>query len=1045
MAEAFVRTPDGQVLSGPEEDLGQFLATTPGAQRIEQAQANELIRTAPMRAEARTGTAQALQAVAGFTRGALFGLPVEETIERAGAGVMGYLRGGAEEAKRAQAEAAERLRIRAEENAATDIAAEMAGFGASAIATGSTTAGARALATGARVTQAAGNIGARAATAAASKTAGTAFARALESRVGQSIARGMTEGAGLAVAGGMREVATDEQLSAEYVASHITDGSLFRSIAERAGTGALIGGPLAGAFTGLGIAARAAADRVGAGTVGGLVGSIGGAAVAGAPGAVIGGAAGATLGKRLAQAGAAAEEIGATEAAKAAQTIADEARVGAARPAPGSTITPEEAARLRNVPTGVDGMVAQLDELMARAPAADAPLAEREAFLAELQRLEDAQARATVRGTLTSEQELLEKARAIRDPNSKAGQLLRKQLTDAERNIDRVTREVVPDLDAFLTGTRAGQLVSSGSAKLQTFAKYAAEDAVDAAAAKAAALEEITRLQGVMDRAGAEVGIDQAKNALAKLTKRLEQEYQRIGQIAESPAAAGEVAFHLDNLKREIGAIASAGFGMRRSAADQVIEGMLRDEAYNGTRALLESADVFGSQISTAQELVNDGWTKYLTNFKGFKTFTSQADRDIADPFMQATRANPRALSSLVQNVTSVESQLEARIFQETVRDGVTLMERQLRFYEPGAQRARMEAGIAAGRRILRGIEEAAGHIDAREAAKLASGEALDALMAQGASAIPLIGKAVEHFADVQKRILMMSATERLVRNYESQLQSAVSKFVGGLEGRGAAVARTAELLPLEVALRREGRAVPPAPTEPPAKVTRTSLGQERADEAQVLRQMATVAAASQPQRTQALVAQAVTPMASRYDDRLAVTTANAMARAIAFLGTKVPPAVRVNQDDAQPQFERPRLSDVELARWRTYVQTVKEPLSVVDDLAAGTVSREQAETLRVVYPAIYSQIQTRILEALRTSKRPIAFQQRVQLFQLFGAAVDPALSPAVVAAVQQTYTPAARAQSRAYSTRGPGGYAGTFGAGLRLPTEERAAKDRLR
>lgn len=1040
MATAYVRTPAGKVFSGPEEDLGAFLAATPGAERVDEAAAQELVRTAPLREAARTPSAQALQATAGALRGALFGIPVEETIERAGAGVAGFVTGGLEGAKQAQAEAAERMRIRAEENAGIDMAAEAAGFGASMLAAGPFAAagkGAQALGFGARTTQAVGNFGVRAAQAAARRTGLQAVERAAQSRIGEAIARGVAEGAAIGVSGAARELATDKDLNlgAEYIASHVADGSLFRAVGERALGGAAVGGGLGLAFTSLGIGARALAERVGAGTVGAGVGAIAGAAVGGIPGAAVGAGLGSKLGN-LARAGATLERIGAEDAAKAAERAQADAAAAATAPAPGSSLTAEEIARYTQAPASVEDMLAQREELLARAPGPGAPLAEREAFLEALQNLDNAQANATVRATVSSEAELLEKARAIRDPNSQAGQVIRKQLTDAEAGQERAAKAVVADLTTFLEGARGSHAASTGQAKLATFAKYAAEDAVDGATAKAAALAEIERIQGALARASEEVGVDQAKNAIAKLEKRLEQEYERISSLAETPEGAGQAAWHLDNLKREVGTVAKNGFGARASTGDKAVERLLRDEAYEGTRRMLEAPDVWGTQIAAAQSGLNERWTRYLTNWQTFKAFTTQADRDIIDPWVAATQANPKAVPGLVRDIITTERQLDARVMRETVAAGVELMETQRRFYAPGTQAARVEAGIKAGKRILRTLDEAVGYAEAKEAARIASGDALDALIQQGAAAIPLVGKAVEHFADVQKRVLLMSSTEKLVRTYEQRLQAAALKFVSGAEARGPAVASVLEATAAKTATR-DGRQVPPPPTPTPRKPPKSAVVGPKLDEEQALRQMATVATAADPQRTQALVANAVTPMASRYDDRIAVTTANAMARAIAFLGTKVPPSVRADASAAQPQFERPRLSDAELAKWRAYVETVRDPLSVVDDLAAGSVTTEQAETLRVVYPAIYTQMQTRIFEALRTSRRPLAFAQRIRLFDLFGVVADPTLAPAVTRAVQASFAPVAQGPSQAYRGR-PGGYAATFGASVGLEPKTR-------
>ena len=158
-------------------------------------------------------------------------------------------------------------------------------------------------------------------------------------------------------------------------------------------------------------------------------------------------------------------------------------------------------------------------------------------------------------------------------------------------------------------------------------------------------------------------------------------------------------------------------------------------------------------------------------------------------------------------------------------------------------------------------------------------------------------------------------------------------------------------------------------------------------------------------------------------DPRLATTVANASARAMAFLYAKRPPTFQ--SDTLQPGLVNRQLSDGQLASWRAYTATAAQPLSVLDDLNKNTVRREQVETLRALYPAIYSSIQAKIMDALHDSRAEISYPQRVLLFQMFGAATDPSLVPAAVATIQQSFAPAQAPSPR------PGNVRGSFAEGL--------------
>jgi hypothetical protein len=95
-------------------------------------------------------------------------------------------------------------------------------------------------------------------------------------------------------------------------------------------------------------------------------------------------------------------------------------------------------------------------------------------------------------------------------------------------------------------------------------------------------------------------------------------------------------------------------------------------------------------------------------------------------------------------------------------------------------------------------------------------------------------------------------------------------------------------------------------------------------------------------------------------------------------------------------------------------------------------------ETLRALYPALYSSIQSRLLDELHSTKAQISFAQRVLLFQLFGAATDPSLKPQSIAAIQASYKPAQPAPSGA-SRATPGNVRGSFAADFRIDAKSPA------
>ena len=161
----------------------------------------------------------------------------------------------------------------------------------------------------------------------------------------------------------------------------------------------------------------------------------------------------------------------------------------------------------------------------------------------------------------------------------------------------------------------------------------------------------------------------------------------------------------------------------------------------------------------------------------------------------------------------------------------------------------------------------------------------------------------------------------------------------------------------------------------------------------------------------------------------------------MAFLYAKRPPTFE--SDTLQPELVSRQLSDGQLATWRAYATTAAQPLSVLDDLNRGTVRREQVETLRALYPAMYSSIQAKIMDQLHDSRAQISYGQRVLLYQMFGATTDPSLRPASIAAVQASFQPAQAAPTGAPRAT-PGRVRGSFAADVRTSAESLAAQGKI-
>jgi hypothetical protein len=96
--------------------------------------------------------------------------------------------------------------------------------------------------------------------------------------------------------------------------------------------------------------------------------------------------------------------------------------------------------------------------------------------------------------------------------------------------------------------------------------------------------------------------------------------------------------------------------------------------------------------------------------------------------------------------------------------------------------------------------------------------------------------------------------------------------------------------------------------------------------------------------------------------------------------------------------------SDIEMRTWARRVAGVEDPHGIVERLASGEVTPEDAETMRAVYPEMYADIQHQIMSQLGELRAKLPFQRRLAMSIFSGVPVDPCLDPRVLAALQGTF-----------------------------------------
>jgi hypothetical protein len=126
---------------------------------------------------------------------------------------------------------------------------------------------------------------------------------------------------------------------------------------------------------------------------------------------------------------------------------------------------------------------------------------------------------------------------------------------------------------------------------------------------------------------------------------------------------------------------------------------------------------------------------------------------------------------------------------------------------------------------------------------------------------------------------------------------------------------------------------------------------------------------------------------------------------ALEFLASKVP-QTRAPSLGAK-QFDREYMpSSLELAKFERYVETVENPMSVVDDLQAGTLTREQVEALKYVFPNMYGQMQEMALAETAKPDTKLSYNQKIQLGILLDVPTDASLAPRSIQQLQASFQP---------------------------------------
>lgn len=93
--------------------------------------------------------------------------------------------------------------------------------------------------------------------------------------------------------------------------------------------------------------------------------------------------------------------------------------------------------------------------------------------------------------------------------------------------------------------------------------------------------------------------------------------------------------------------------------------------------------------------------------------------------------------------------------------------------------------------------------------------------------------------------------------------------------------------------------------------------------------------------------------------------------------------------------------SDMEISRFLRYVDASDNPMSVLTNIEKGSVSQEEVEALKIIYPDVYKGLQNSVLDAIINAKVKPTYQQKLNLGTLFDIPTDYSLRPEFIALMQ--------------------------------------------
>jgi hypothetical protein len=105
------------------------------------------------------------------------------------------------------------------------------------------------------------------------------------------------------------------------------------------------------------------------------------------------------------------------------------------------------------------------------------------------------------------------------------------------------------------------------------------------------------------------------------------------------------------------------------------------------------------------------------------------------------------------------------------------------------------------------------------------------------------------------------------------------------------------------------------------------------------------------------------------------------------------------------------RPSRYEVAKWARVVRAAEDPLTLLEDLQNRQVTPEAINTVKDLYPELFSRMQVAVLEQVSTLKEGMSYQARLQVATFFDSPIDASQTVEFGATIQGLYNQSQQSQ----------------------------------